>query len=268
MLNLGWFSTGRGEGSMALLEAVHQAIQDGSLGARIEFVFTNRQLGEAGGSDRFINRIKRYDLPLISLSSSIFRRSHGGGTFEKHRLAFDREVMSLLEQYTPDICVLAGYMLIAGPEMSRRYTMINLHPALPDGPVGTWQDVIWQLIEDRSQVAGAHIHLATDDLDRGPVLTHYSFPINGPEMYPYWNQVSNRSIEDIKSDEGEALPLFKFIREEGVKREHMLVVATLQALARGDIRVRGAEAKDSQGRPISGFSLNQAIENTLSNPPT
>ena len=74
MLNLGWFSTGGGEGSMALLEAVYRAIQDGSLDARIEFVFTNRQLGEADGSDRFINRIKQYDLPLISLSSSIFRR--------------------------------------------------------------------------------------------------------------------------------------------------------------------------------------------------
>ncbi len=251
---------------MALLEAVYRAIQDGSLDARIEFVFTNRQLGEADGSDRFINRIKQYDLPLISLSSSIFRRSHGGGTFEKHRLAFDREVMGLLDQYTPDICVLAGYMLIAGPEMSRRYTMINLHPALPDGPIGTWQDVIWQLIENRSPVAGAHIHVATDDLDRGPVLTYYSFPINGPEIDSFWEQISNRSIEDIKSKEGETLPLFKFIREEGVKRENLLVVATLQALARGEIQVHGTDAQDSQGRPLSGHFLNQAIENALSNP--
>ena len=47
--------------------------------------------------------------------------------------------LNLLEDFRPDICVLAGYMLILGGAMCRQFHFLNLHPALPDGPIGTWQ---------------------------------------------------------------------------------------------------------------------------------
>ena len=47
------------------------------------------------------------------------------------RLDYDREVMRRLEGFRPDLCVLAGYMLIVGPEMCQKYDMLNLHPAAP-----------------------------------------------------------------------------------------------------------------------------------------
>jgi phosphoribosylglycinamide formyltransferase-1 len=46
--------------------------------------------------------------------------------------------------------------------------MINLHPAAPGGPTGTWQEVIWQLIEGRAVETGVMMHLVTPELDRGP----------------------------------------------------------------------------------------------------
>ena len=70
-------------------------------------------------------------------------------------------------------------MLICSGEMCRRYPLLNLHGALPNGPTGAWQSVIWQLIESRSQQTGAMIHLATEELDRGPVLSHCVVPITG-----------------------------------------------------------------------------------------
>ena len=45
MLRIGWFSTGRGEGSKALLRAAMDAIQKGDLKAEIAFVFCNRERG-------------------------------------------------------------------------------------------------------------------------------------------------------------------------------------------------------------------------------
>ena len=218
MIDIGWFSTGRGEGSLGLLQTVQDAILRGELDARIRFIFSNRDPGEAEGSDRFFRQARDYDIPLVTFSSQGFRRSRGGGPFSRHRLEFDREVMKRLEDYEPDMCVLAGYMLITDTELCNRYTMLNFHPAPPNGPVGTWQDVIWNLIEHRAEEAGGYIHLATEDLDRGPVLTWYSFPIRGKAFDPLWQQVEGRATEYLKTNEGEDLPLFQLIRQEGVRR--------------------------------------------------
>ena len=263
MLTVGWFSTGRGEGSRGLLQTVKDAIDLGELPARIQFVFCNRDSGEAEGSDLFIKQALNYSLPLITLSSQRFRREQGGGPFSRHRLEFDREVMQRLHTYEPDICVLAGYMLITSPEMCNRYTMLNLHPAMPGGPLGTWQDVIWKLIEDRAPEGGAYIHLATEDLDQGPVLTYCSLPLKGDDFDPLWSQIEGRSVEDLKATEGEDLPLFRLIRQEGIRRERPLLLETLQAFARGDIRVVDRQVLDAQGNPAGSLSLNEAIEKAL-----
>ena len=50
-LRIGWFSTGRDEDAIDILARVHRAISEGSLDARIEFVFCNRERGEAEVSD-------------------------------------------------------------------------------------------------------------------------------------------------------------------------------------------------------------------------
>ena len=267
MVSLGWFSTGRGEGSLGLLQKVQGAIERGELSARIQFVFSNREQGEAQGSDRFFQQVHDYGIPLVTFSSQRFRRERGGGPFSRHRLEFDREVMERLEDYEPDLCVLAGYGLITDVEMCNRYTMLNLHPALPGGPVGTWQQVIWKVIEEKAQEAGAYIHVATEDLDMGPVLTYCSFPLRGPTrggaFDVLWRQIEGLSVDDLKSREGEDLPLFKLIRQEGIKRERPLLLETLKAFAKGDIRLKGRRPVDGRGRPIGGLCLNEAIERAL-----
>ena len=63
MLNVGWLSTGRGEGSLGLLRFVQDRILAGKLAARIQFVFSNRAPGEAEGSDRFFDQVNEYGLP-------------------------------------------------------------------------------------------------------------------------------------------------------------------------------------------------------------
>ena len=89
---------------------------------------------------------------------------------------FDRLALDALDDYHPDICVLAGYMLILSEEMHHRFPFLNLHPALPDGPIGTWQEVTWELIDRRATRTGAMIHLATEALDRGPVVSYCTVP--------------------------------------------------------------------------------------------
>jgi phosphoribosylglycinamide formyltransferase-1 len=263
MLTMGWFSTGRGEGSLGLLQKVQSAIDSGELSAQIQFVFSNREQGEAEGSDRFLQQVYDYGISLVTLSSQDFRRQRGGGAFSLHRHDFDSEVMTRLESYEPDICVLAGYGLITDPALCNRYTMLNLHPALPGGTVGTMQQVIWKLIEDGATESGVYIHLATMDLDMGPVLTYCSFPLVGKAFDALWSGIEGRCIEDLKAVEGEELPLFQLIRQEGMKRERPLLLETIRAFADGDIRLDGHRPLDGNGNPIDGLNLSEVIEKAL-----
>ena len=268
MLRIGWFSTGRGEGSRGLLSFIHDAIDRGRLDASIEFVFSNREPGEAEGSDQFFNLVRSYGVPLVTLSSSRYRREHGGGPMSRHRSGFDREAIRLLEPYQPDICALAGYMLICSGVMCRRYPLLNLHGALPDGPTGTWQSVIWQLIDSRATQTGAMIHLATEEVDRGPVLSHCVVPITGDGFDQDWEGISGRDAASIRDAEGEDFPLFQRIREAGYRREPYLILETLRAVADGRLQVRPETALDASGEPLerrhpAGLPLTDHIEADL-----
>ena len=130
MLKIGWFSTGRGEGSRGLLSLVQGHSAKGSLDAAIDFVFSNREPGEAEGSDQFFRLAGEYGLPLECLSSARFARDRGK-PFRQVREDYDSQVMDLLAGYRPDVCVLAGYMLIISGPMCRRYPLLNLHPGPP-----------------------------------------------------------------------------------------------------------------------------------------
>ena len=86
MLKVGWFSTGRGPGSRGLFQFIQQRIRAGILDASIEFVFSNRERGQAEGSDAFFALVDSYKLPLVTLSSRWFARERGG-RFDEHRSA-------------------------------------------------------------------------------------------------------------------------------------------------------------------------------------
>ena len=269
MLRIGWFSTGRGEGSRGLLQFIQEAISRGDLNARIEFVFSNREPGEADGSDQFFELVRSYRLPLVTLSSGRYRREHGGGSMARHRLGFDQKVIRLLEPYEPDICALAGYMLVCSGDMCRRYPLLNLHGALPDGPTGTWQSVIWQLIDARSTRTGAMIHLATEEVDRGPVLSHCVVPIAGNGFEQHWGALRDRDAKDIRANEGEDYPLFQRIRAAGYLREPYLLLETLRAVSDGRLRVQPEMALDASGNPLgskhpAGLPFTDRIEAALS----
>ncbi len=265
MLKLGWFSTGRGEGSRGFLELIRGRIDAGVLDAEIEFVFSNREPGEAEGSDEFFRLVRGRGIPLVTLSSRRFRREHGGGPFSRHRLSYHREAMKLISGFDPDVSVLAGYMLFTGAEMCRRYKMINLHPASPRGPAGTWQDVIWKLIEDGAAESGVMVHVATEVLDEGPVLTYCTFPIRGGRFGPLWRETESRPIEDIRS-QGEEQPMFRLIRQEGMKRERPLLLETLRALAESRVRIEEGRVLDAGGTPIEGQCLNEEVERFIGSP--
>ena len=268
MYQLGWFSTGRGKGSKGLLKTAQDSIKSGELEAEIAFVFCNRGYGETEATDIFLKMVEDYQIPLVTFSYQKFKsrvkppESEPAVTpFPSWRLDYDREVMKRLQDFHPDLCVLAGYMLIVGAEMCQKYDMLNLHPATPDGPTGTWQEVIWKLIESNAEQTGAMIHLATPELDKGPVVTYCTFPIKGEPFDKHWQEVKGKTLDRVKKEQGEDNPLFKLIRQHGVARELPLVISTIKAFSEGKTRIT-TEKKvvDTDGKPINGYNLTEEID--------
>jgi phosphoribosylglycinamide formyltransferase 1 len=241
-LRLGWFSTGQDQAAIDLFEIIYEAIADGTIDAVMSFCFMNRAAGESPECDRFVETVKAKGIPIISVSSALFKpelRAEGRTDPEKMkqwRLEYDREAMSALAGHSADLIVLAGYMLIVGPEMCGRYTMINLHPALPGGPTGTWKQVIEQLIDTGAEKTGAMMHLVTPELDRGPAISSFSFTVSGG---------------------------FDEIRRAGVIRELPLILLTVKEFADGNIKVRDGRVFAGGREMTTGYDLTEKIEQWL-----
>ena len=261
-LRLGWFSTGRGPGSRGMLVKALKAIDAGALDARLLFVYSNRERGEGEGSDAFFDLVERHGIPLVTHSSRRFRRAHGG-EFDAHRHEYDTEVRELLAPYEPDLCLLAGYMLILSPTLCNSFTAINLHPALPDGPIGTWQDVAWWLIDDWAIESGNMVHLVTEELDRGAPVSFARYPLRGWRFDHLWMAHGKRTVQEVQAKEGEEYPLFQAVRREGLLREPPLLLETLKALAAGAIGIRGRQVVDSTGAATRPLDLTAQVEAAL-----
>ena len=261
MYRIGVFATGRGQGSRGLLQAIHQGIQSGHIPAEVAFVFSNREPGEFEATDGFFEMVQGFGYPLVTSSFRRFRARLGGDP--GWRRTYELDAIRRLEPFNPDLCVLAGFLLIV-PQMCRQYTMINLHPAAPGGPLGMWQEVIWQLIETRANSTGNTMLYVTEKLDKGPTASFSTFPIRGPGFDEHWEAIEGRAVAELRASEGEALALFQSVRRHGVAREQPLVVETVKAFAEGRVQVRDGAVVNSAGRPLAGLDLTEQIEALVS----
>ena len=219
MLKVGWFSTGTGKGSQALLTNFYSRILDESLQSSISFVFSNREVGDNAETDMFFELVNSYHLPLETLSHKRFLINSPMTQIQVFdRLAYDTEVMKAIAKYDVDLIVLAGYMLIVSGELSGKYKMINLHPALPDGPKGTWRQVIKNLIDNNRQLTGTMIHLVTSDVDRGPCIS-----FSECDLSDLWSTYTTGVISKQK--------LFDQIRGRQFLQEPTLLINTISSIA-------------------------------------
>jgi phosphoribosylglycinamide formyltransferase-1 len=92
--------------------------------------------------------------------------------------AFDRELISIIQQHEVELIVLAGYMRVLTPLFVSHYfgKILNIHPSLlPKFPgLNTHQRAI-----DASETAhGVSVHFVTEELDDGPIICQEVVTIN------------------------------------------------------------------------------------------
>jgi folate-dependent phosphoribosylglycinamide formyltransferase PurN len=259
-IGIGWFSTGRDPAARKLLKTVWDHIKRGEIEVEISFVFSNREPGESIESDLFFGQVDKYGIPLICFSSRKFQIQKGVNSISDCRLEYDREAMEKLKHFLqPDLCVLAGYILIVGEEMCHKYNMINLHPAAPSGPTGTWQEVIWKLIAGKAEYSGVMMHLVTPELDKGPPVTYCTFPIRDESNRVLWEGAKEGKRSSKRN-------LFNDIRyRRGLPREFPLIVATLKAFSQGKVRIEEGRIINDKEEVIAGYNLTEEIDTAIGN---
>lgn len=148
-------------GSGSNLQALIDGQLKGSLLINIEAVISNRPdvLG--------LNRAKKAGIATKTLDHHSFDT----------REDFDNALANTIDQYQPDLIVLAGFMRILTAEFVRHYQgkMLNIHPSLLPKYQGLHTHR--RVIEAGDSIHGVTVHFVTEELDGGPPVIQAVIPV-------------------------------------------------------------------------------------------
>lgn len=277
---VGLFSTLNGPGSLALVTRVAAACRDGRVGDMSPgFLLVNRAAGESAATDAAVAQVQaEFDLPLLRVSALRFRaaerkaaRAAAEAGDEEPLWAWrDAWYDSFRAQLPPaDLDLTLGDMWVWGRRQCAERRGVNLHPSLPEGPLGKiWYDVVWDLVAQQAEVSGVMLHRVTPEVDRGPVVSWCAYRLRGPGLDELWGQLPDCLEERVALIAGQRQlkraadhPLFLALRAEGLRREVPLMLATLGAVATGRLVVTEGRTVDAAGRPLpGGIDLTEDVE--------
>lgn len=156
-LELGVLISGRGSN----LQAVLDAIADGSLDARVRLVIANRP--DAGGL-------------LRAAAAGVATRLVDHKTFAD-RPSFERTLVAELKRAGCEWVLLAGFMRVLTREFLDAFPnqVINIHPSLL--PAFPGMDAQSQALLSGDRLTGCTVHLVDEGVDHGPILAQAEVPV-------------------------------------------------------------------------------------------
>ncbi|SMN17083.1 Phosphoribosylglycinamide formyltransferase [uncultured Candidatus Thioglobus sp.] len=125
-----------------------------SIDLSIEAVISNNK--EAFG----LHRAQQSNIPTHALDHKLF----------SSREEFDQNLSQLINQYNPDIVILAGFMRILTAEFTQKYVgrMLNIHPSLL--PKFQGLNTHQRALDAGETEHGVSVHFVTAKLDGGPII--------------------------------------------------------------------------------------------------
>jgi len=117
----------------------------------------------------------------------------------KSREEFDKKLIQILEDYCPDLIVLAGFMRILSKVFIDKYIgrIINIHPSLLPKYPGL--ETHKKVIENEDTHHGVTVHYVDKTLDGGPVCVQSAIEVTTKDV--------NKLEEQIHKIEHEIYPL-------------------------------------------------------------
>ncbi|WP_417664943.1 phosphoribosylglycinamide formyltransferase [Pseudidiomarina sp.] len=148
-------------GSGTNMQAIIDACQAGKIAGEVVAVISNKA-GVAG-----LEKAQAAGVPTAVLSHKDF----------DSREAYDQELQQLIDGYTPDLIVLAGFMRILTPDFTRHYhgRMLNIHPSLLPKYKGI--NTHQRALDAGDTEHGVSVHFVTEELDGGPVILQATIPV-------------------------------------------------------------------------------------------
>lgn len=152
-------------GNGSNLQAIIDQIDCGYLDASIECVISNRPA--AYGLERAAN----HGITHYALDHTLFDT----------RETYDAELIKLIQPHQPDCIILAGFMRILTADFFHQFShkIINIHPSLLPKYQGlkTHQ----RALKNADLEHGISVHIATEQLDSGPVIAQATFKLNNSD---------------------------------------------------------------------------------------
>lgn len=150
--------SGSGSNLQTIIDQIHRSKD----AAQIVCVISNKP--DAFG----LQRAKEAGIPHVCVDS----QSTSGD-----RAAYDKLLVTTIEEYQPDLIVLAGFMRILSDSFVNQYLgrLINIHPSLLPKYKGL--NTHQRAIDNGDTEHGVSVHFVTPELDGGPVILQAKVPI-------------------------------------------------------------------------------------------
>jgi len=93
------------------------------------------------------------------------------------REQYDEALIKKIDDYSPDVIVLAGFMRILTPAFVQHFQgkLVNIHPSLLPKYQGL--NTHQRAIDAGDKVHGVSVHFVTEELDGGPVILQAKVPV-------------------------------------------------------------------------------------------
>jgi len=152
-----------GSGYGSNFEAIHAAIQNGSLNAEISVVISDI------ADSRILTKAREAGLSAIFVDPGSHPLRLPAGP--------QKEILDHLQRHNVQVVVLAGFMrLLKEPVLSAfKGRIVNIHPSLLPKYKGlkAWE----QAMEAGEKEAGCTVHLVNEEVDAGQILAQQAVPI-------------------------------------------------------------------------------------------
>lgn len=171
-------------GNGSNLQAMIDSIEAGQLQAEIVAVISNRP-GVFG-----LERAVKAGIPAHCLDHKDF----------SDRDEFDAKLQSLIDSFSPDGVVLAGFMRILTPEFVEHFSgkLLNIHPSLLPKYKGLHTHQ--RAIDNGDKEHGVSVHFVTPELDGGPVIIQSRVPV-------FEDDTADELAERVQEQERRIYPL-------------------------------------------------------------
>jgi len=179
------------------LQSIIDHIKKGKIKCNLAVVISNK--ADAYG----LERAKKAKIPAYFIDHKDIPR-------EEH----EKKIIEILNKYSVDLVVLAGYMRIITPYFIEQYKnrIINIHPALLPAFAGT--DGYGDTFRYGCKIGGCTVHFVDSGVDTGPIIIQKTNPIK-----------ENDTLESFK--------------ERGLKIEHLALPEAIKLFCEDKLKIEG-----------------------------